>query len=879
MPERATPAFAAPWGAMLARLEERVTLAVGLLLVIVIGGMFWLSHSRVVDAVSSSELSRLQTSADQLAGALQSQARRLVSDGSRVAAIPALSEALRNPRSSAAVSAAVRAMQSTASAQVHDVTLMDRSGTIVASTGSPDPRLAKPDNATQLETVAGPVVSGLVARSDTVAYSVTAPIIGLSGARIGYVVISRQLTGQNATASLMNGLVGRGARVFLGNADGTLLTDLVKPLPRSVRPHARGGATYQDPTGGTMLGATALITDTPWMVLVEAPRISVLGAASKFTRDIAIVGGLFVVIGALLSWVLIRRTMRPLGEVTDAARDIAGGNLARRAAVTGRSEIAVLGDAFNQMVERVGQSATDLAARATQLEVSNKELNESEAKYRSLFEHLPDGVVVHSDDRILFANPSALRLLGVGDEAELLRHPMLDFVVPIDRDTVRARIARVVGESAPVPTVEIRMQRLDRRVATVEATSMPLRINGFAAVQTILHDVSERRLLEEQFRQSQKMDAVGRLAGGVAHDFNNLLTVIQAHAEFALSTSETEEDRRKDIEEIKKTAENAARLTRQLLTFSRKQGVTPSYIDLNESITAMLAMIKRLIGDNIEVLTVAGKDLSGIWADPGQIQQVLLNLAVNARDAMPDGGVLRFETANITVGEGYVGAASSAIPEGQYVMLAVQDTGVGMTEEIRSRVFEPFFTTKQPGQGTGLGLSTVYGIVKQSGGHIWVYSEPGMGTAFKVFFPPHHGEEAPHRPSAAHGAMSGDQCAHLLVVEDDASVRTAVVRALRGAGYTVTEATQAEEALSAITGDPSIDLLITDMVMPGKPGVALLAEARGHRSELPAIVLSGYSEQPAKELWSLPENAVFVEKPVSPSALIRRVVQLLAARG
>jgi CheY-like chemotaxis protein len=287
-------------------------------------------------------------------------------------------------------------------------------------------------------------------------------------------------------------------------------------------------------------------------------------------------------------------------------------------------------------------------------------------------------------------------------------------------------------------------------------------------------------------------------------------------------------------------------------------------------------MIKRLIGDNIEVVTVAGKELSGIWADPGQIQQVILNLAVNARDAMPEGGVLRFETANLHVGEGYVGAASVAIPAGEYVMLAVQDTGIGMTEEVRSRVFEPFFTTKQPGQGTGLGLSTVYGIVKQACGHIWVYSEPGMGTAFKVFFPPHHSDDmaaacaidASNDGSTGHG--------HLLVVEDDVSVRTAVVRALKAAGYSVAEASNADEALATIRNNGQIDLMITDMVMPGKPGVVLLSEARTHRPGLPAIVLSGYSEQAGNDLWRVPDHAVFVEKPVSPAELIRRVAQLLA---
>jgi PAS domain S-box-containing protein len=862
---------------MLASLEQRVTVLVTLLLVGVVGGIFWLSHSRVVEAVSHAELARLQASAGQVGQTLHAQARRILADANRIAALREMREALNapTPRNRAAATQALAAQQ-TGPTQARSLRLIDATGRTIAAAGV----AGNSDTSTRpavLETETGAAIDPLTASGDTVLYTVTAPVTDLAGARLGYVVISRRLMGGTETASLMSGLVGRGGRVLLGNADGTLATDFVKPISNPGQPKAGESAAYADSTGHELFGASVAVGDTPWMVTVEAPRAAVLGAASKFTFDSAIVGVAFVVIGGLLSWFLIRRTMRPLGEVTAAARDIAGGNLTRRAAVRGRSEIAVLGDAFNQMVERVGESSVALASRASQLEASNKELNESEVKYRTLFEHLPDGVMVHRDNRILFANPAALRLIGVGSEAELMERSVLEYIAPVDRELVQSRIAQVVDNSGAVPVAEIRLQRPDRRLATVEVTSMPLRVSGGTAVQTILHDVTERRLLEEQFRQSQKMDAVGRLAGGVAHDFNNLLTVIQAHAEFALSDGESAEDRRRDIEEIRKTAESAARLTKQLLTFSRKQSVVPEHIDLNEAIAGMLGMIHRLIGDNIEVVTVAGKELSGIWADPGQIQQVLLNLAVNARDAMPDGGVLRFETANITVGEGYIGAASASIPEGDYVMLSVQDTGFGMTEEIRTRVFEPFFTTKKAGQGTGLGLSTVYGIVKQAGGHIWVYSEPNMGTAFKVFFPPYvSASDLANAPRHENGHRL-EGTGHLLVVEDDVSVRRAVVRALRAAGYTVAEAGDAEAALEELIRDPGIDLMITDMVMPGKRGIALLGEARSHRPELPAIVLSGYSEQPANEMWRVPDHAVFVEKPVSPAELIRRVRQLLAS--
>ena len=880
MTARATGRSLAGWRTVLDTLEGRVAATVALLLAGVVGAVLWLSHSRVVDAVSESEASRLQASAYELSRMLRMQAGRLIDDAERVAATPALRNALLGPTSPTAVAKAASALQTErgASSQIHDVALVDLTGAVIASSGHPDPRLRRPDRGAQLETVSEPVIGPLTTIGDTVTYAVTAPVVSLAGERVGYLVVTRQLGGSAESASLFGGLVGRGARVLIGNTDGTLFTDLEQPVRNSVHPQPGTSDIYKDTAGIEMLGAALAVPETPWMVVVESPRAGALEAATRFMFDSATMGVVFVLVGALLSWLLIRRTMRPLGEVTDAARDIASGNLSRRAAVEGRSEIAVLGDAFNQMVERVSSTTRDLAARAAQLESSNKELNESEAKYRSLFEHLPDGILVHRDNRILFANPAALCLLGVASEQEMHDRSMLDFVAPADREVVAKRIDRVVSASVPVPTVEVRIQRPDRRVATVEATSMPLRINGVPTVQTILHDVSERRLLEEQFRQSQKMDAVGRLAGGVAHDFNNLLTVIQANAEFAMSPNESEADRRRDIEEIKKTADHAARLTRQLLTFSRKQTVTPTHLDLNEAISGMLAMIQRLIGDNIEVVTVPGSDLSSIWADPGQIQQVLLNLAVNARDAMPEGGVLRLETANVAVGEGYVGAASGAIPPGHYVMLAVQDTGVGMTEEIRTRVFEPFFTTKKPGQGTGLGLSTVYGIVKQAGGHIWVYSEPGMGTAFKVFFPPYRGDGSDVAVTGSYRASNEDAHGHLLVVEDDGSVRTAVVRALRGAGYQVTEARNAEEALAVLASDEIVDMMITDMVMPGMPGVELLTEARARRPRLPAIVLSGYSGQPSNEMWRVPDHAVFVEKPVSPADLIRRVGQMLAAR-
>jgi two-component system cell cycle sensor histidine kinase/response regulator CckA len=373
------------------------------------------------------------------------------------------------------------------------------------------------------------------------------------------------------------------------------------------------------------------------------------------------------------------------------------------------------------------------------------------------------------------------------------------------------------------------------------------------------------------------MDAVGRLAGGVAHDFNNLLTVIESHAEFALSPETPDAARRADIEAIQRAANSGAQLTRQLLTFSRKQAIAPSRIDLNDSLRETIGMIRRLVGHEIEVTSVAGNDLAGIWADSVQIQQVLLNLVVNARDAMPHGGRLRFETSNVTVYPGDQAGSAAALPPGRYVRLAVDDNGVGMTPEVRARIFEPFFTTKGPGHGTGLGLASVYGIVKQSNGYVVVESEPGVGTTFELFFPAYLDEaKSAEKRSTGEYVVPGSD-AHILVVEDQAPVRVALCRALSRAGYECTQAKDASEATAALARDRTINLIITEMVLPEKSGIELLADIRLTHADIPALILSGFSE--ASQTMRVPENAAFVEKPVSPRELLRRVREVLDYTG
>ena len=425
--------------------------------------------------------------------------------------------------------------------------------------------------------------------------------------------------------------------------------------------------------------------------------------------------------------------------------------------------------------------------------------------------------------------------------------------------------------------------RLDERVRVQTDDELGELATAFNSMADHIEESAEQlaaraRALEtanKELRHAQKMDAVGRLAGGVAHDFNNILTVIDAHAEFALAPSATEATRRDDIEQIRNASRSAARLTRQLLAFSRKQALTPTQLDLNAIVLGLSGMLARVLGQHIAIHTDLADPLWIVRADAGYLEQVIMNLAVNARDAMPEGGDLDFRTSNLDIGPDYRTPAGELVPRGQYVLLTVEDSGTGMPEEVQSRAFEPFFTTKQQGQGTGLGLSTVYGIVKQSGGFIWLYSEMGRGTAFKILLPRSivdEGEVAFARTSE-HRIQS--VTARILIVEDQSAVRMAIGRALRDAGFIVVEVSSAEAAEELLARDDKVDLVIADMMMSGKTGAELAAGPLLAGRDIPVIIMSGYSEEFTNREWKLPPNTVFLDKPVAPSDLIRLVNQLL----
>ncbi len=399
---------------------------------------------------------------------------------------------------------------------------------------------------------------------------------------------------------------------------------------------------------------------------------------------------------------------------------------------------------------------------------------------------------------------------------------------------------------------------------------------GAPSYEGIVEDLSAQSSLEEQLRQSQKMEAIGRLAGGIAHDFNNLLTIINGYSGMLIDTLSTNDPRRDDAERIKNAAQRAAALTRQLLAFSRKQVLTPTMLNLNTVISDFSKMLPRVLGEDIDMAFIPGKRLASAYADRGQVEQVLMNLIVNARDAMPEGGKITVETKNEKLDEKYIRHRRDVIP-GEYVMLAVTDTGCGMDAGTQARIFEPFFTTKGENKGSGLGLATAYGIVKQSGGHITVYSEPGQGTTFKVFFPATSSERKAEKELLVSARASRGGI--ILVVEDEDDLRRLIVRALCRLDYQVLEACTGEEAVEIVQKNNStVHLLITDIVLPGIGGARVAQVVAALVPNMKVLFMSGYTDNAMFHQKLLNAGSAFIQKPFTLDALEEKVAKILEAR-
>jgi len=525
----------------------------------------------------------------------------------------------------------------------------------------------------------------------------------------------------------------------------------------------------------------------------------------------------------------------------------------------------------------------ELGLDITDRKRAEQALRESEVKYRELVENANSIIVrVDPQGRITFFNEFAERFFGYSKDEIFGRH-LVGTIVPETEGSGRdlaAMIEDIILHPERYASNENENVKRNGERVWVSWTNRPLfdADGRLVEILGIGNDVTQRRKLEEQYRQSQKMEAVGRLAGGIAHDFNNLLTVIIGYSELLSSGLAKNDPLRLNAQEIQKAGERAASLTRRLLVFSRKQILLPRVMDLNQVIRDMETLLGRLIGEDIELVTALSPGLGSVKADPGQIEQVIMNLVVNARDAMPEGGRIRVETADMDLDGIYVSGEQDLVA-GPYVMMAMSDTGVGIDSRILPQIFEPFFTTKEEGKGTGLGLPMVYGIVRQSGGHLRVFSRPGQGTTFQVYLPRiDEAVESPSPEPAPAEALKGSGV--VLLAEDEESVRSILRLTLQSHGYFVLEASSGEEALQVCTQHPGrIDLLVTDVVMPGMNGPSLAERMACLQPGIRVLFLSGYTDGAVLTEAVRGPGAAFLQKPFFPADLMQKVRELLGAAG
>ncbi|HMI56052.1 MAG TPA: PAS domain S-box protein, partial [Gemmatimonadaceae bacterium] len=527
----------------------------------------------------------------------------------------------------------------------------------------------------------------------------------------------------------------------------------------------------------------------------------------------------------------------------------------------------------------IGRDVTGSAVRmiGAMTDITERSRSEAAIRFQAQLLNAVQQAVVATDPQgmVIFWNAFAEKLYGWTAEDAVGK--AIDSLTP--SPFLREHGAEIVerGAAGESWTGEFLVQGKSGKAFPALLTTSPVRdergtVLGFVHVSL---DLTERRNLEEQFRQSQKMDAVGRLAGGIAHDFNNLLTVIRLNTEIIMDGFDPTDPRSEDVKQIRSAAERASSLTRQLLAFSRKQILQPRVLDMNSVVATVEPMLRRLIGEDIAIVSSCVAR-GYVVADPGQLEQILVNLVVNARDAMPQGGTIGIETRNIELDETYT-SEHAPVVSGRYVMLAVTDTGVGMSRDTREHAFDPFFTTKEAGKGTGLGLATVYGIVKQSGGYVWIYSEPGHGTTLKIYFPEvsaaaafKTGEYKAVSNKAARGSET------ILLVEDEAAVRGLTSRILEKQGYRVIPAQHGREAMDIATREEGrIDLVLTDIVMPGMNGRGLVERLSGIRPRIKSLYMSGYTDDDIVRRGFIEPSKSFLQKPFTSDALLQTVRKVL----
>jgi len=629
---------------------------------------------------------------------------------------------------------------------------------------------------------------------------------------------------------------------------------------------AKGSPHFIHPLDSQSLAAYQVlddIYDRPAVIIrVLLPRTIYEQGHTSLIQFLLLLIAAGFVFGAATLYLLERFVISRIANLTENITQIgASGDLSARLDVPGHDELAFLGVAINGMLE--------------DLEKSQIERHDGRARLAVILERMP-AVLWTTDKELRYTSSMGAALDSLGVKSGGLTGKTLSEYFQTDdpqHPSIAAHWRALAGEAL---TYELHWQK-----RVLESHVRPLRgpDGDIVGVIGVALDITDRKQLADQLRQSQKLQAVGELAGGVAHDFNNLLMVVKGHAEMLLDrlprgSADRQNPALQNVEQIQQAAERAAALTRQLLAFSRMQVLQPRVLDLNEVVAGMIQMVSRVIGANIELAFLPGANLGRVKADPSQIEQVALNLVVNARDAMPDGGRLTIETSNVQLERDYA-TQHAVVDPGPYVMLTVSDTGTGMDAATKARIFEPFFTTKSQGRGTGLGLATVYGVVKQSGGYVWVYSELGHGTTFKVYLPM---VQAPAEKTAPEKIVQGHEpgTETVLFVEDEQSVRELVSEYLSARGYQVLDASDGQQALEiAAAHAGKIQLLITDVVMPRLSGRELAARLTAARPDLKVLYISGYTDDSVFRHGVLQGGMDFLQKPFNLKALAAKIREVL----
>lgn len=548
--------------------------------------------------------------------------------------------------------------------------------------------------------------------------------------------------------------------------------------------------------------------------------------------------------------------------------------LVSRVAASRKRVEEVLRTANEQLEEKVRARTASLQAEVINHKKTEEQLRESEQRYRHLFEDSPLAITVLDAETLKFvaANSTAESMYGYTRQ-ELLGMSLQDTWAPKETQAITDTLNAIKTEDVYTGTHLTHQKK--GQLLDLETRIRSIDFGGRKAKLALLTDVTENRRLESMLRQAQKMEAVGNLAGGIAHDFNNLLTVILGYSDMILHNLEDPETLRDKVAEIRGAGERAANLTSQLLAFSRKQILKPQILELNDVVSKISRMLERLVGEDIRISLHLTSGLGQIKADPGQLDQVLVNLVVNARDAMPNGGQVTIETQTVDLDD--KSAILQGVPPGRYAVLLVSDTGCGMDEATKARVFEPFFTTKEVGKGTGLGLSMVFGVVKQSGGTVTIYSEVGIGTTFKIYLPRVDAPAAKSEQAKENHSLPTGNGATILLVEDEPSLRALAKAVLSHAGYHVLQASNGKEALQVADGMASPPaLLLTDVVMPEMSGLQLVEELRGKWPDVAVLYTSGYTDHALIRRNALREDTPFLQKPYMPGSLLEQVASVLA---